>query len=432
MFRKLCSFASITSETETICYDEQSADDAGGGVVRKPNDLVIESKLESLRDEVETWARRNELWYDCGFFDYIDRVKPNEWDRTGYATVLAADGPIRQIAISRDYMGGEYEERLSEEFDRIMQDNGFWYENYDHAEMWIYATEPGLESRFREYMRWKWICSLIKPEFDLLDHELYTYFGDHPDQLSDLRWRDFEKILAALLGSQGYEVELGPGRNDGGVDIRLLQRDPIGDILTLVQAKRYSPHRKIKLEAVQALYGVSTAEGADRSMFATTSTYSPSARTFAARDNVPMVLHTSSDVQRWCVEASNGIVEDKRKLVSQGHVSRSIERARKDHRQIVVSTGGYDMVTNRFAIVLKETENAALLLDLSTRQTEHDGYGLRGHEVPDLDSVPLLSEIESAEIRRARKIPEEFRKFSDDKGLYSPWDGSPAYFDHYD
>ena len=329
-------------------------------------------------------------------------------------------------------MGGEHEVRLSDEFDQILQDNGFWYENYDHTEMWIYATDPGFEGRFREYMRWKWICSLIKPEFDLLDHELYTYFGDHPEQLSDLRWRDFEKILAALLGSQGYEVELGPGRNDGGVDIRLLQRDPIGDILTLVQAKRYSPHRKIKLEAVQALHGVSTAEGADRSMFVTTSTYSPSASTFAGRNNVPMVLHTSSDVQRWCVEASNGIVEDKRKLISQAHVSRSIERARKDHRQIVVSTGGYDMVINRFAVVLKETEHAALLLDLSTRKLEHDGYGLRGHEVPDLDSVPLLPEIKSARIRRARRIQGEFRKFSDDKGLYSPWDGSPVYFDYCD
>ena len=180
--------------------------------VRKLNDLELESKLESLRDEVEAWARRNKLWYDCGFFDYMDRVKPIEWDRTGYATVLAADGPIRQIAISRDYMGGEHEVRLSDEFDQILQDNGFWYENYDHTEMWLYATDPGFEGRFREYMRWKWICSLIKLEFDLLDHELYTYFGDHPEQLSDLRWRDFEKILAALLGSQGYEVELVPVR----------------------------------------------------------------------------------------------------------------------------------------------------------------------------------------------------------------------------
>ena len=296
--------------------------------MREPGDLVLERKIVNLHYEVETWARRNELWHDCGFFDYTGRVQPNEWDGTGYVTVLAADGPIAQIAICRDYMGDDREVLLSSEFDHILKTSGFWYENYDLTEMWIYATDTRFASQFRDYMRWKWICSLIRPDFVLLDQELYAHFGEHPDQLSDLYWRDFEKVVAALLEAHGYEVELGPGSNDGGVDIKLLQRDPIGDILTLVQAKRYSPHRKIKLDAVQALHGASAAEGADRSMFVTTSAYLPSARTFAARHNVPMTLYTSSDVQRWCVDACKGIVEDKRRLINQEHVSRALDNAR--------------------------------------------------------------------------------------------------------
>ena len=300
--------------------------------------------------------------------------------------------------------------------------------------MWIYATDPAFKEEFREYMRWKWVCSLIKPDFDILDQELYAHFASHPGRLSNLQWRDFEKIVAALLESQGYKVELGPGSNDGGTDIRLIQRDPIGDILTLVQVKRYRPDRKIKLEAVQALHGAATADSADRSMFVTTSAYLPSAEKFAARHNVPMTLHTSTDVQQWCVEACNGIVEDKRKLIGEGHVTRAVDRARRDHRQILHSSGGYDMVTNRFAIVLKETRNAALLLDLKTRIIEHDGYKQRGREVPDSDSaLPLLSTISVNGIRRVRRVGEGVsRRFWDGIDLYSPWDGSPTHFDHCD
>ena len=400
----------------------------------KHQDAVLDRKIEHLHQEIESWARKHDLWWDCDFFDYTERVRPIQWDKTGYITVLATEGPLSSIAISRDYKGFAEERRLSKEFDQILKENGFWYENWDHTAMWIYATDPAFKEEFKEYMRWKWVCSLIKPDFDILDQELYDHFASHPDRLSDLQWREFEKIVAALMEAQGYAVELGPGANDGGTDIRLIQRDPIGDILTLVQVKRYRPDRKIKLEAVQALHGAATADSAQRSMFVTTSAYLPSAEKFATRRNVPMTLHTSTDVQQWCVEACNGIVEDKRKLIGKEHVTCAIDRARRDHRQILHSSGGYHMVTNRFAVVLKETRSAALLLDLKTRIIEHDGYKQRGREVPDLDSaLPLLSTISVNGIRRARRVGEGVsRRFWDCIDLYSPWDGRPAHFDHCD
>ena len=400
-------------------------------------DEKLDLKIACLHKEVETWAQRNGLWHDCGFFDYTERVVPVDWDETGYITVFAGEGRISNIVISRDYLMDQAEgSKLSEEFDQILDRNGFWYENYDHTEMWIYATDPAFERHFKEYMHWKWICSLVKPEFDILDQELYAHFAGHPDQLSNLQWREFEEIVAALLESQGYKVELGLGRNDGGVDIKLLQRDPIGDILTLVQVKRYRPDRKIRLEAVQALYGAAMADSAEKSMFVTTSAYLPSVKKFAARRNVQMALHVSSDVQEWCVSACNGIVEDKRKLVDEEYVARAIEKARSEYGQILHSNVGYNMVKNRFAVVLKETRNAALLLDLSARVTEHDGYEQRGREVPNLESVPPLLQTGVDRIRRVRRVRGEAgdtsAKFWDGSHLYSPWDGNPVHFDHCD
>ena len=73
------------------------------------------------------------------------------------------------------------------------------------------------------------------------------------------------------------------------MDIRFVQRDPIGDILTLVQVKKFT-RLSVGLQAVQALHGAKTAYDADKSMFVTTSDYQPCARQFAGRENVQMDL----------------------------------------------------------------------------------------------------------------------------------------------
>ncbi len=389
-------------------------------------------RVAALCQEIEKWARANDLWHDCGFFDYLERVDPLRWDDTAYAVVLAAEGDFARVIFARDYWAADGERDLPEEFDQILQRHGFWYEQYDHTEMWIYPNGNSLEAEFREHLRWKWICNLIKPDFDLLNEELYDHFGKTPDRLQALDWRDFEKLVAALLESQGYEVELGPGSNDGGVDIRLLQRDPVGDILTLVQVKRYRTDRRIRLDAVQALHGAMTAEGAPRSMFVTTSEYAVSARKFANRHNVPMTFHTSDDVQQWCRDAHNGIVEDKRTLVSEKNIAKIIEKAQTDHRQVLHSQGGYSMTMNTFAVVLKATRTSALLLELPTRTTEHDGYGQRGREVPDLGPALPLSHLRGNEIRRARRTPGSAGTFWDGHRRYAPWGGKPVHFDYMD
>lgn len=66
--------------------------------------------------------------------------------------------------------------------------------------------------------------------------------------------------------------------------------DPIGDILTLVQAKRYAGTRSIELEAVSALSGVVEDERANRGLLVTTSRFLPSSVSFAARQKGRVVL----------------------------------------------------------------------------------------------------------------------------------------------
>ena len=265
---------------------------------------------------------------------------------TGSPTVstLQADGLLAEVAIYPG-LGAIHEhreaQRLSDQFRNLIQTHGFWGIPFDENRLLIMPDEkekPLIAAKFKEYMRWKWICSLIRGDFDSVDAELYNYFGSRPEQLIRLNWREFEKLVAELLESQGFSVQLGPGSGDGGVDIRLLQRDPIGDIMTLVQVKRYSEHRKIELGAVQALHGAKEAYRADRSMFITTSSYLSSTKRFATRENVSMDLYMSDDVRKWCIEATAGIVEDKARLTSEDEIIRALEYARRDPRLIIHAT----------------------------------------------------------------------------------------------
>ena len=117
----------------------------------------------------------------------------------------------------------------------------------------MYPEEGPRCQAYASYFHWQWICSLLQPDFADVYEELYGHFAGHLDDLHRLDWREFEILLARIFQTQGFVTELGPGRGDGGVDIRLLQRDPIGDILTLVQAKKYAPKNRVGLEAVAAL-----------------------------------------------------------------------------------------------------------------------------------------------------------------------------------
>lgn len=159
---------------------------------------------------------------------------------------------------------------------------------------------PVTIKRFYEAANFGKTCQLIVPDFGKINAELIAYFSNHPERLQELNWRKFEELLDAIFRNQGYFTELGPGSGDGGVDIRLIQKDSIGEVLTLVQAKRYQENNVIGLQAVQALHGVVDDQRAHRGLFVTTSRYLPVAQDFARRQNGRLILANSKDVAAWC------------------------------------------------------------------------------------------------------------------------------------
>lgn len=390
----------------------------------KSSDAQLDRNVATLREHITAWAIRNNLWHDCGFKSYLDHVG-GEQSEEPIVTILWHEGDFRTI------LDG-YDEELYLEFESILASHGFQYEQYNHFTIYIYPRDDNvLAKNYADYERWKWICSIVEPDISDVYEELYSYFFRYPERLHDLGHRQFEILLFRIFQSQGFNCELGPGSGDGGIDIRLLQRDPLGDILTVVQAKRYAPHNKIGLGPVQALHGAADVEGAQSSIIVTTSDYQPAARKWAPRTRIPMKLATSQDVKNWCADASDGIVRDKSKLISLSSVSNILRSlSPKDSRLVCSSRWGSQ--PNQFAVVLKETRYAALLMAIPSTVLTHDGYGQRGLVVPDAGENALNMFGPDTVFRVRRQSGNGSVRYWDGHDNYYIWDGQPKSFDYYD
>lgn len=97
------------------------------------------------------------------------------------------------------------------------------------------------------------------------------------DWLNNLSWQDFERQVAEVYRQQGYSVdEVGGGGADGGVDLRLRS----DGATSIVQCKRWKVY-KVGVKPIRELYGVMTAESADRAIFITSGVYTDEALRFA-------------------------------------------------------------------------------------------------------------------------------------------------------
>lgn len=141
--------------------------------------------------------------------------------------------------------------------------------------------------------------NLFIPDFVKINAELINTLHKNPELMHKLHWRQFEELLSELFLAFGYETQLGPGGNDRGVDLRLIEHSEIGQILILVQAKKYAKRRKIKLEPIQALYGAIESEKANKGLFVSTSEFLPSAKKFAQENRYRINLAGPLELKKW-------------------------------------------------------------------------------------------------------------------------------------
>jgi restriction system protein len=104
------------------------------------------------------------------------------------------------------------------------------------------------------------------------------------ESLRQIGWPDFELLVSEVYRRQGYSVKERGGRQaDGGIDLELAR----GSERVIVQCKHWN--RPVPVQRVRELFGVVTAETANRGFLVATSGFTADARSFAAGKPIELV-----------------------------------------------------------------------------------------------------------------------------------------------
>ncbi len=135
-----------------------------------------------------------------------------------------------------------------------------------------------------------------------LDQRYIDYLSMNIDSVSKMHWRKFEGLTAEFFIRKGYKVEIGPGRNDGGVDVRVWKagNDNTSPPVILVQCKRQKA--KIDKVIVKSLWADVINEKATSGMIVTSSYLSPGAREVCTARSYPISETNRDTLKLWLGE----------------------------------------------------------------------------------------------------------------------------------
>jgi restriction system protein len=110
------------------------------------------------------------------------------------------------------------------------------------------------------------------------DQRYLDYLNQNFNAIDKINWRKFEGLTGEFFSRLGFDVKAGPGRDDGGIDLRVWRQDVDNDSAPpaiLVQCKREK--KKVSKVVVKALYADIINERAESGLIVTSTTLSPGA-----------------------------------------------------------------------------------------------------------------------------------------------------------
>ena len=141
--------------------------------------------------------------------------------------------------------------------------------------------------------------SLPKISDEFIEQKFINYLEGNPDKLEKMHWRNFERLTAEFFKRQGYEVELGPGVNDGGIDVRVFDKKDKSKPYIIIQCKRHKESNQVKIETVKSFYTDVEFEGAKKGLIATTSKVSVGGKKVVSIRKYPLQFAENEEIKNW-------------------------------------------------------------------------------------------------------------------------------------
>lgn len=141
----------------------------------------------------------------------------------------------------------------------------------------------------------------LHSENNFLEQKFLDYLAVNGDEIETIHWRNFERFCAEYFKRQGYEVVLGPGTNDGGIDIRAYKGNGSAPDL-LIQCKRYKEKNKINIETVKSFYTDVQFENAKQGLIATTSYIAKGGKKICETRGYNIKFSERENIKKWAKE----------------------------------------------------------------------------------------------------------------------------------
>lgn len=140
----------------------------------------------------------------------------------------------------------------------------------------------------------------LRVEVKNLERTIIQRLAERPEDLHRLRSRQFEELVCALLADMGYEVQLTQATKDGGRDILAVVKTSVGELLTIVECKKYRKDRPVSIHEIRSfLFTVREKDRASFGLLATTSYFSRDSINLAADYAYQLKLEDFEGVHTW-------------------------------------------------------------------------------------------------------------------------------------
>lgn len=141
--------------------------------------------------------------------------------------------------------------------------------------------------------------SLATQHGTFLDQRFIDYLAANFSLVEDMNWRKFEGLSAEFFSRSGYAVNIGPGRNDGGVDVRAWKPGTVATEppVVLIQCKRQ--REKIGKVVIKALWADVVEENATSGLIVTSSAISPGADAIRRARGYPIQVADRATLKGW-------------------------------------------------------------------------------------------------------------------------------------
>ncbi|EOY5737063.1 TPA: restriction endonuclease [Enterobacter ludwigii] len=135
-----------------------------------------------------------------------------------------------------------------------------------------------------------------------IDQRYLNYLSINTDKLDLMHWRQFEALTAEYFERKGYRVDIGSGRNDGGIDVRVWHpnANTFDSPVQIIQCKRTKS--KIDKVLVKSLWADVIDENAKGGIIVTTSSFSPGAVAVCKARKYPVREANRETVIQWLNE----------------------------------------------------------------------------------------------------------------------------------